>query len=249
MIRRPPRSTLFPYTTLFRSGTYVRSAEETYNYYVDINFDDAAEDDVLTVEVGEIDNSGATPLDVKLYDAVLTINYTGTTFVGFSLLVSDYTDEIVDVLFDLELSEFTFAWSDAGYVTNAACVAPTGEALAEYEDVLDIWDEEAGEAGEFVSVTATYVLDKIQDLLYIMFGREIYLNNASYTEGYEEYLVGYYGNAVVAPVNPTRAGYTFMGWSYDDPNEVSVPAIIAAFPTTFSDEYVDLYAIWEGIPD
>src|SRR3954468_16024763 len=25
MIRRPPRSTLFPYTTLFRSGSYVRS--------------------------------------------------------------------------------------------------------------------------------------------------------------------------------------------------------------------------------
>src|SRR5437588_5548538 len=27
MIRRPPRSTLFPYTTLFRSYTYVRSSE------------------------------------------------------------------------------------------------------------------------------------------------------------------------------------------------------------------------------
>src|SRR5258708_14211224 len=26
MIRRPPRSTLFPYTTLFRSGTYCRIA-------------------------------------------------------------------------------------------------------------------------------------------------------------------------------------------------------------------------------
>src|SRR3712207_8306073 len=27
MIRRPPRSTLFPYTTLFRSGNIVRAAE------------------------------------------------------------------------------------------------------------------------------------------------------------------------------------------------------------------------------
>src|SRR3712207_7818236 len=27
MIRRPPRSTLFPYTTLFRSGAHVRVAE------------------------------------------------------------------------------------------------------------------------------------------------------------------------------------------------------------------------------
>src|SRR2546422_2181516 len=32
MIRRPPRSTLFPYTTLFRSGQYLSmtSAEELY---------------------------------------------------------------------------------------------------------------------------------------------------------------------------------------------------------------------------
>src|SRR5256885_12388167 len=29
MIRRPPRSTLFPYTTLFRSGSYTLSEERT----------------------------------------------------------------------------------------------------------------------------------------------------------------------------------------------------------------------------
>src|SRR5260221_517894 len=29
MIRRPPRSTLFPYTTLFRSGDHVRGAQQT----------------------------------------------------------------------------------------------------------------------------------------------------------------------------------------------------------------------------
>src|SRR3712207_7208039 len=29
MIRRPPRSTLFPYTTLFRSDKYFRRAEQT----------------------------------------------------------------------------------------------------------------------------------------------------------------------------------------------------------------------------
>src|SRR2546426_9175757 len=28
MIRRPPRSTLFPYTTLFRSGFFIRGAPE-----------------------------------------------------------------------------------------------------------------------------------------------------------------------------------------------------------------------------
>src|SRR5688572_31089075 len=29
MIRRPPRSTLFPYTTLFRSGAYGRNCEQS----------------------------------------------------------------------------------------------------------------------------------------------------------------------------------------------------------------------------
>src|SRR5687767_15894157 len=44
MIRRPPRSTLFPYTTLFRSGTYSVSAAPSYEkfpnetYSITINF-------------------------------------------------------------------------------------------------------------------------------------------------------------------------------------------------------------------
>src|SRR5256885_10609693 len=36
MIRRPPRSTLFPYTTLFRSQPYVRhAARQRYSRYLD----------------------------------------------------------------------------------------------------------------------------------------------------------------------------------------------------------------------
>src|SRR5256885_10683239 len=31
MIRRPPRSTLFPYTTLFRSASSAKDAEEIFN--------------------------------------------------------------------------------------------------------------------------------------------------------------------------------------------------------------------------
>src|SRR2546430_13488340 len=34
MIRRPPRSTLFPYTTLFRSRVYERIASRDYIYLV-----------------------------------------------------------------------------------------------------------------------------------------------------------------------------------------------------------------------
>src|SRR3989475_3319187 len=35
MIRRPPRSTLFPYTTLFRSGFFPRNAVEFFISYYD----------------------------------------------------------------------------------------------------------------------------------------------------------------------------------------------------------------------
>src|SRR5256885_1318454 len=36
MIRRPPRSTLFPYTTLFRSGATVAYPPETNNYHFEM---------------------------------------------------------------------------------------------------------------------------------------------------------------------------------------------------------------------
>src|SRR3712207_9013763 len=35
MIRRPPRSTLFPYTTLFRSARVRRTERPKYGYYLD----------------------------------------------------------------------------------------------------------------------------------------------------------------------------------------------------------------------
>src|SRR2546422_2145084 len=41
MIRRPPRSTLFPYTTLFRSSDYVIASGETHSVrqFLEIAFD------------------------------------------------------------------------------------------------------------------------------------------------------------------------------------------------------------------
>src|SRR5258706_15262095 len=46
MIRRPPRSTLFPYTTLFRSGTGAVHVEGLYNGTMTINA-------ASTVQLGE----------------------------------------------------------------------------------------------------------------------------------------------------------------------------------------------------
>jgi len=40
MIRRPPRSTLFPYTTLFRSELLTRAEYRDFLNYVDKNYDE-----------------------------------------------------------------------------------------------------------------------------------------------------------------------------------------------------------------
>src|SRR3712207_9307625 len=46
MIRRPPRSTLFPYTTLFRSGVYDSHLRDESSYTIGLA---AAVDEALTI--------------------------------------------------------------------------------------------------------------------------------------------------------------------------------------------------------
>src|SRR2546430_6447873 len=43
MIRRPPRSTLFPYTTLFRSQPDVRDADELHDHLLSVGLQPEAE--------------------------------------------------------------------------------------------------------------------------------------------------------------------------------------------------------------
>src|SRR5437016_8628664 len=54
MMRRPPRSTLFPYTTLFRSGTFTKQGAGTlqfYVYYTGVAFNNAG---TVAVSVGAL---------------------------------------------------------------------------------------------------------------------------------------------------------------------------------------------------
>src|SRR2546430_5567601 len=59
MIRRPPRSTLFPYTTLFRSHPQVQAAELTYHASEQVVSQNRAA--YYPVVDGEVTGSGGNP--------------------------------------------------------------------------------------------------------------------------------------------------------------------------------------------
>src|SRR5258706_2426471 len=52
MIRRPPRSTLFPYTTLFRSGSYNNVHKLTFTGSANVTGTGTWGNDVLTANAG-----------------------------------------------------------------------------------------------------------------------------------------------------------------------------------------------------
>src|SRR2546422_7522079 len=76
MIRRPPRSTLFPYTTLFRSDDYVRlhperraDVETTVAYFDGINFADKISCPII-VNIGLQDNVCPPETGYTLFDRI-----------------------------------------------------------------------------------------------------------------------------------------------------------------------------------
>src|SRR3712207_7144734 len=63
MIRRPPRSTLFPYTTLFRSAPTVSTAPAPVQEPVDSAAATAPEDAYVPEETGYVPEEAAVPED------------------------------------------------------------------------------------------------------------------------------------------------------------------------------------------
>src|SRR5262245_62248510 len=57
MIRRPPRSTLFPYTTLFRSAVYI---SQTLNFRAPVKIGDRVD---VTVTVADLEDRKSTRLN------------------------------------------------------------------------------------------------------------------------------------------------------------------------------------------
>src|SRR2546430_12873712 len=73
MIRRPPRSTLFPYTTLFRS----RSVVETVKRFAD-----------LVLEFRDQDNNGALKVEMR------TLNFADNIYTAWRPRSEEHTSEL-----------------------------------------------------------------------------------------------------------------------------------------------------------
>src|SRR3712207_7072775 len=66
MIRRPPRSTLFPYTTLFRSIANTSAQERTYTGKV-----------LVVGEGAYLENGTIRPMNIKVGDTVMYAKFAG----------------------------------------------------------------------------------------------------------------------------------------------------------------------------
>src|SRR3712207_8412381 len=69
MIRRPPRSTLFPYTTLFRSGGKIGSGRQYWSW---VSMDDVVASIVHAIETDSL----VGPVNVVTPDAPINAEYT-----------------------------------------------------------------------------------------------------------------------------------------------------------------------------
>src|SRR5256885_15617662 len=69
MIRRPPRSTLFPYTTLFRSEVFAICFESRQQLRDDAGPPEGAEDVALFIDTGLVEQADVLQLNVIAIDA------------------------------------------------------------------------------------------------------------------------------------------------------------------------------------
>ena len=129
MIRRPPRSTLFPYTTLFRSTAYLIQGEDIIYLYED----------------GNLINSGPSPLvNITSYPTTAshnitvlysqTQNYT-TSFETHYINVGDATPPFVELVSPDDIYNTTSATIQ--FTCNATNINLTNMSL--YTDTTGIW--------------------------------------------------------------------------------------------------------------
>src|SRR3712207_9591773 len=67
MIRRPPRSTLFPYTTLFRSGSVVLADSDSEAALFSTTTDSALKPGSTRSRCIRLDYTGSLPADIHMY--------------------------------------------------------------------------------------------------------------------------------------------------------------------------------------
>ena len=137
-------------------------------------------------------------------------------------VANEYT-MIFDV--DGDVSSITAAYGDA--ITTPANPIKIGYTFAGWIDA----------SGKVVEIPATMPLDGLK--VSASWKVNSYTLNFNTNGGTTMDSVKYdYNEAIVAPVNPTKEGYTFEGWTYGD-------GVVVKIPTTMPAVDVTLYAKWQ----
>jgi len=202
------------------TGLYKQLVKEN-TYYAEFSM---AVENVYSLELGKV--TGTPAVDEKAYDAIFTIVPQEGFEDGFTFVVTDYTEEVDDVLVDLTLSDFTFEWSYALEAAdfNEGYGVPTDS--AEYVDLLPNPADQAG-----------LVLEGIQEMIYYFGGAVEIELDLNYD--YEYDTIYHFAGADLTIPDPVREGYTFSGW-YTDAECTTAYTV----PATMPSEDITIYAKW-----
>src|SRR5258708_32516353 len=91
MIRRPPRSTLFPYTTLFRSATIHSGDSSTFTFYEKNNGNVPLTSPTVTATVSPAANAGSGCSPASATSGPLAVGETRTLTCTVSGITGDIT--------------------------------------------------------------------------------------------------------------------------------------------------------------
>lgn len=196
-----------------------------------------------SMEIANLEEHGYITPEFAASHNAFTIEYTFDPSTGKKLTVNDWSNESDEWLFEFDLQVSANAtgkdyfWIEQNTIMNpndgiyAFINVPFSTDGGLNTEVIGLHsvDVESTVKNNFVELESTITLDAD--------GGVFAENNA------EEYVIhDYIGTKVVAPQNPTKEGYTFMGWIDEEGNAAEIPA-----EQPYDD--ITLTAVWQAEVD
>lgn len=190
--------------------------------------------------VNRLTNYGYLTTDFVNDHTAFAIQYRFDENVGGSKLEGETTEDWF-VEFDLQVLGTATGWGDffiveetienpnEGYYAHINVPLSTEGGSATDAIPMYLWEVNTDVTSNPVTVESSITLDA---------------NTGTFAEnGADKYVIeGYVGDKVAAPEEPTKEGYTFMGWVDEDGNEAEIPAEMPS-------EDITLTAVWKAEVD